>query len=64
MFFFGLDNILGGYITEFFIDCTQYYIVVERDFFKGMRERFMKSLAMWINMLLCEKFVMTMQYYC
>jgi hypothetical protein len=27
--------ILGGYITEFAVDCTQSYNVIERDFFKG-----------------------------
>jgi hypothetical protein len=30
-----LNNILGGYIIEFSVDCTQSYSVVERDFFKG-----------------------------
>jgi hypothetical protein len=32
---FWLDSILGGYITEFIVDCTQSYSVAERDFFKG-----------------------------
>jgi hypothetical protein len=58
---FWLDSILGGYITEFAVDCTQSYSVAERDFFKGPRGRFMKSLGMWIKMLLCDKCVMTMQ---
>jgi hypothetical protein len=26
---------LGGYITKFEIDFTQFYIITERDFFKG-----------------------------
>jgi len=30
---FWLDNILGGYITEFVVYCTQSYSVAERDFF-------------------------------
>jgi hypothetical protein len=37
-----LDNILGGYIIEFAIDCTQSYNGSERDFFKGLCGRFMK----------------------
>jgi hypothetical protein len=32
---FWLDSILGGYIIEFAVDCTQSYNVAERDFFKG-----------------------------
>jgi hypothetical protein len=32
---FWLDSILGGYVTEFSIDCIQSYNVTERDFFKG-----------------------------
>jgi hypothetical protein len=35
---FWLDSILGGYITEFSIDCTQSYSVAEREFFKGPRK--------------------------
>jgi hypothetical protein len=37
-----LDKILGGYITEFAVDCTQSYSVAERDLFNGLCERFMK----------------------
>jgi hypothetical protein len=33
-----LDSVLGGYVTEFAIDCTQSYNVVEREFFKGRTE--------------------------
>jgi hypothetical protein len=61
---FLLDNILGGYITEFVVDCTQSYNVTKRDFFKGPHGRFMKSLGMWIKMLLCDKFIMAMQSDC
>jgi hypothetical protein len=35
---FWLDSIVGGYITEFVIDCTQSYSIVEREFFKGPRK--------------------------
>jgi hypothetical protein len=59
---FWLDSILGGYITECAIDCTQSYNVVERDFIKGLHKRYLKSLSTWINMLLCDKEVMKMEY--
>jgi hypothetical protein len=58
---FWLDNILGGYITEFTVDCIQSYSVAERDFFKGSRGRFMKSLGTWINIFLCDKCMMMMK---
>jgi hypothetical protein len=61
---FWMDSILGGYITEFSIDCTQAYNVAERDFFKGPRGRFIRSLATSIKMLLCDKEVMTMELDC
>jgi hypothetical protein len=35
---FWLDNILGGYTTEFTIDETQYYSTVGREFSKGHGE--------------------------
>jgi hypothetical protein len=59
-----LRNILGEYITEIAVDCTQSYSVVERDFFKGPHERLMKALGTWINMLLCDKCVMMMDSDC
>jgi hypothetical protein len=61
---FWLDSILGVYITKFVVDCTQSYSVVERDFFKGFRGRFIKSLGTWIKMLLCNKGMMTMEFDC
>jgi hypothetical protein len=39
---FWLDNVLGGYVTKFAVDCIQSYSVVERDFFKGPHESFLK----------------------
>jgi hypothetical protein len=30
-----LESVLGGYITEFSIDCTQSYNTAERELFKG-----------------------------
>ena len=56
---FWLDSILGGYIIEFVVDCTQSYSVAKMDFFKGLRGRFLKALATWIKMW-CDKCVMTM----
>jgi hypothetical protein len=49
-------------ITEFSIDCTQSYSVVERELFKGLCGRYLKSLSTWIKMLLCDKGVMKMEY--
>jgi hypothetical protein len=49
---------------EFVVDCTQSDSVAERDFFKGLCERFMKSLGTWIKMVLCEKSMMTMKFDC
>jgi hypothetical protein len=56
-----LDSVLGGYVTEFVVDCIQLYSVAERDLFKGPHGRFLKSLNTWIKMLLCEKNVMIMK---
>jgi hypothetical protein len=58
---FWMDSVLGGYITEFSIDCTQSYSVVEREFFKGPHRRYLKSLSTWIKMLLCDKGVMKLE---
>jgi hypothetical protein len=52
-----------GYIIEFAIDCAQLYSVKETNFFKGPHGRFMKSLGTWINMFLCDKCVMMMEFY-
>jgi hypothetical protein len=62
--YFWLDNILGGYITEFAVDCTQSYSVTEMDLFKGTCGRFMKSLGTGIKVLLCDKCVMKMDSDC
>jgi hypothetical protein len=58
---FWLDSVLGGYVTEFVVDCIQSYSVAERKNFKGLHRRFLKSLNMWIKMLLCEKHMMIMK---
>jgi hypothetical protein len=61
---FWLDSVLGGYINEFSIDCTRSYNVVERELFKSLCGRYLKSLSTWIKMLLCDKGVMQMEYDC
>jgi hypothetical protein len=50
-----LDNVLKGYITEFAINCTQLYSVAERELFKVIRGRYLKSLYNWVKMLLCDR---------
>jgi hypothetical protein len=58
---FCLDSVLRGYVIEFAVDCIQSYNIAEIMFLKGgPHGRFLKSLNMWINMLLCEKNVMIM----
>jgi hypothetical protein len=59
---FWLDSVLGDYVTEFAVDFIQLYSVVEREFFKGSCGRLLKSLNMWIKILLCEKHLIVMQY--
>jgi hypothetical protein len=61
---FWLNNVLGGFITKIVIDCTQYYSVIEREFFKGLREIYLSALSTSIKMLLCEKKVMKMESDC
>jgi hypothetical protein len=40
-----LNSIMGGYIIEFAVECTQSYNVVEREFFKGPRGRYLSALS-------------------
>jgi hypothetical protein len=58
---FELDNIIVGFITEFEVNSTKAYIVAERDFLKGPRGRYIRSLYMSIKILLHDKGVMTME---
>lgn len=53
-----LDQIIGGFITEFAMNTTMRYNEVEQHFLKGLRGKYIKSLNTWIKMLLCEKKVM------
>jgi len=40
-----LNSILGGYITDFRIYCTQSYIFIEREFFKGPHGKYLSALS-------------------
>jgi hypothetical protein len=60
--YFLLDSILGGYITEFVVDCIQSCNVEKGEFFKGPHGRFLKSLITWIKILLCDKHMMIMEF--
>jgi hypothetical protein len=59
--YFWLDSIIAGFITEFAVDTAKSYIVVEKDFLKGPRGRYIKSLYISIKILLYDKDVMTME---
>ena len=50
-----LDQIIGGFVTEFTVDTSLSYSEVEQSFFKGLRGKYVKFLNTWIKMLLCKK---------
>jgi hypothetical protein len=56
-----LDNIIVGFITEFVVDTIKSYTVVEKDFLRGPRERYFRSLYTSIKILLHDKCMMTME---
>jgi hypothetical protein len=56
-----MDSVLGGYITEFAIDCTQSYSPTEIELFKGLCGIYQKSLSTWVNMMLCDRGVMKLE---
>jgi hypothetical protein len=58
---FWLDNIVVGFITEFAVDTAKSYTTVEKEFLKGPRGRYIRSLYTSINILLHDKGVMTMK---
>jgi hypothetical protein len=58
---FWLDNIIARFFTEFAVDTTNSYIAIERDFLKGPRGRYLRSIYTSIKILLHEKGVMTME---
>ena len=53
-----LDQIIGGFITEFAAEKSVNYSEAEQRFLKGSRGKYIKSLNTWIKMLLCENRVM------
>jgi hypothetical protein len=50
-----------GVILLSFIDYTQSYSVSKREFVKGLRGRYFKSLSTWVKMLLCDKGFMKLE---
>jgi hypothetical protein len=58
---FWLDNIVVGYITEFAVDTSKSYSVAEKEFLKGPRGRYIRSLYTSIKRLLHDKGVLTME---
>jgi hypothetical protein len=57
---FWLDNIVAGFITEFAVDTVKSYSATEKEFLKGPRGRYIRSLYTSIKILLYNKGVMTM----
>ena len=53
-----LDQVIGGFVTEFTVDILVSYDEAERRFLKGPRGKYVRSLNILIKMLLCEKWVM------
>ena len=57
---FWFDRILEGYITEIAIDTIRSYSETLKQFFKGLRGRYLNSLKLWIKMLVCENKILRM----
>jgi hypothetical protein len=58
---FWLDNIVAGFITEFAVDTVKSYSATEKEFLKGPRGRYIRSLYTSIKILLYNNGVMTME---
>jgi hypothetical protein len=58
---FWLDNIFAGFITKFAVDTVKSYIAAEKEFLKGPRGRYIRSLYTSINILLYDNGVITME---
>jgi hypothetical protein len=52
---------MAGFIIEFTIDTMKSYSVVEKEFQRGPRRRYIQSLYTSIKILLYKKCVMTME---
>ena len=50
-----LNSLLDGFVIEFAVDTLKAYNQAKCYFFKGYRGKYLKSLSLSINMLLCEK---------
>ena len=55
-----VDSILEGYITEFVVDTLTSYSEAKIELFQGPRGRYLSYLMTWINMLMCEKGILSM----
>jgi hypothetical protein len=60
---FWLDSIIARFIIEFVVDTVKSYTIVNKEFLKGPRVRYIISLYTSINILLYDKGVMTMESY-
>jgi hypothetical protein len=58
---FWLDSIVAGFITEFAVDTTKSYNTAEKEFLRGPRGRYIRSLYTSIKIFLYNKGVMTME---
>jgi hypothetical protein len=56
-----LDNIVVGYITKFAVDTSKYYCVIEEEFLKVQRGRYISLLYTLIKISLHDKGVLTME---
>jgi hypothetical protein len=58
---FWLDSIVVGFITKFAVDTTNSYNKTEKEFLRGPRGMYIRSLYMSMKILLYNKGVMTME---
>ena len=58
---FLLDYITAGFITKFVVNTVKLYTAAEKEFLKGPRGRYIRSLYMSIKILLKDKGMMTME---
>ena len=58
---FWFTSLLSGFIAEFVVDRVKAYSEAKRQYFKGYRGKFLNYLNLWINMLLCDKWVLQLR---
>lgn len=63
VFYYWIDSILGGFITELVILNSVSYSEAECKLFKGPRGKYLNSLKFWVKILLCEKGILRMHSY-